>query len=123
MGEEGKRDGHEVGREEVEKEKEKKTIEEEEEEEVEVSRRNLQKYIAAQEAGSNRASSVPRDPRYRRAISRRLVAGDRCSARCVELRKSELACPPHDWRNDPERYTPCQRQESRYVLSSRMSSV
>lgn len=27
---------------------------------MEVSRRNLQKYIAAQEAGSNRASSVPR---------------------------------------------------------------
>lgn len=95
--EEGKRDGHEVGRE------EKKV---KEEEGVEVSRRNLQKYIAAQEAGSNRASSVPRDPRYRRAISRRLVAGDCCSARCVELRKSELACPPRDWRNDPERYTP-----------------
>lgn len=65
----------------------------EEEEGVEVSRRNLQKYIAAQEAGSNRASSVPRDPRYRRAISRRLVAGDRCSAWRVELRKSELTCP------------------------------
>lgn len=35
----------------------------EEEEGMEVSSRNLQKYIAAQEAGSNRASSVRREIR------------------------------------------------------------
>lgn len=89
---------------------------------MEVSRRNLQKYIAAQEAGSNRASSVPRDPRYRRAISRRLVAGDCCSARCVELRKSELACPPCVTGVTTLKDTlPVNDKE--YVLPSRVSNV
>lgn len=59
---------------------------------MEVSRRNLQKYIAAQEAGSNRAEfRAAEDPRYRRAISRRLVAGDRCSGapRRIKTRKKK----------------------------------
>jgi len=85
---------------------------------VEVSSRNLQKYIAAQEAGSNRANSarVPRDPRYRRAISRRLAASDPCSARRVELRKSELACGC----NHPSRDT-CRRPGYRLSLSLSLS--